>query len=575
MAVLVGWIAASPLGGQTSSAITTALQQHLVGYWPPAAADVGLRAGGALVTHWPVSTTPRELSAWRALSFSDDWYHRVHVRPAELALGNVLETQTTPVRVWNAHLVPQLLTAIDGLDAGITVTGDGGPPTPFGALQELTWQVQVTRDGPGRIDVVLEWQFAAAAAPRLRITGNRVVAWGWAPDWSAGVRERLAWRTSIHSSPSGAEQRRALRLSPRRSFDFELHVHGRDRQVLDLALAGWSGRVWAMPVWPDVQQLAADVPAGAVALSCATDLRDFRAGGLAMLLGEEAAQAEAVEVSAVGPAGLTLRRPTQRAWPAGSRLYPARNAMLDEPPELLRKTDRLSRLAATVRLVDVSDWPAAALPLYRGAPVLAERPEESEDLATRWERLQLLLDNGMAAPVVTDTAEVGFAVQAHRWLMAGRTEAAAWRSVAYLLRGRQRLVWLPTHAEDLELAAVASAIASAIDVQAVGYTRFGLGRPGRRDVRVELSDGQVLHRRITGATELAGEQERLLLDAPVGVTLRPAATGDLVHVRRISWLQPMRLDQDELEIEHLTDSDGVAAVRALFRLVRDDLETVA
>lgn len=572
MAVLLGWLALSPLGGQVTAAITTALQQHQVDYWPTHSASVSRGSHAVLVTNWPVSTTPRAISAWLAPSFSDDWYHRVHVRPAELALGNVLETQTTPVKVWNAHLVPQLLTAIAGLEAGIQVTGPGGPPTPFAALQEQDWQVQVTRDGPGRIDVSLAWQFAATPAPRLRITGNRVVLWAWAPDWTAGVRERLAWRTGIQTSDSGAEQRRALRIAPRRSFEFELHLQGRDRQRLDLALAGWSGRVWALPIWPDVQQLSAPLAAGALALPCATALRDFRPGGLVMLLGDDAGQAEALEVLEVGAAGLTFRRPAQRAWPAGTRLYPARSAVLEEPPELLRKTDRLSRLAATFRLVEPSDWPAAVLGMYRGAPVLATRPEESDELTQRWERLQLLLDNGMGMPVVTDTADLGFSLQAHRWLLGGRQEQADWRSLAYLLRGRQRLVWLPTHAEDLQLAAIAPETSAAIDVQSVGYTRFAVGRPGRRDVRIELSDGQVLHRRITGAVELDGETERLALDAAPGVVLRPAGAADQVHVQRMSWLQPMRLDQDDIEVEHLTDADGVAQVRALFRLLRDELE---
>lgn len=574
MAVLLGWIALSPIGGMVNPNLTPALNQYTLDNWPPSAALMSRGVDGLLVTDWPVSTTPRALAGWRAPGFVDDWYYRVHIRPSPLELGNVLETQVTALKVWNAYLVPQLLTGISGLEEGILLTGPGGPPTAFAALQEQDWQASVTRDGPGRIDVTLTWQFASGAAPVLRITGNRLVAWTFVPDWSEGVLERLAWRTDILASGSGAEQRRALRLAPRRSFEARALVEGRERALLDLSLAGWGGRVWALPVWPDVQQLPSAVALGAVTVPCITAQRDFYSGGVAMMIGADAFDHEEVEVLTVGPAALTLKRPTQRAWAAGARLYPARSAQLLQQPTLHRKTDRLSQVEFAFRLVDASDWPTAAATQYRGASVFALKPDESEDLTSTWQRLLLALDNGTGAPALTDTADLGFAIQGHRWVLGGRAEQAAWRSLVYGLRGRQAVVWLPTHAEDLTLVAVASSAATAIDVAAVGYTRFAVGRPGRRDVRIELSDGAVLHRRITGAVEISASIERLAIDAAPGVALNPAGSAG-VHVMRICYLQLVRLDQDEIELQHVTDADGVATVQVVWRTLRDELELAA
>lgn len=574
MTALSGWLESSPLGGIVNPALTAALHQYALDNWPPHVALMALPATSDLVTHWPVATTPIALAGWRAPGFVDDWYYRVHIRPSPLVLGNVLETQTTALKVWNAYLVPQMLASISGLEEGIALTGPGGPPTAFAALQEQDWQVAVTRDGPGRIDATLTWVFAAAAAPSLRITGNRLVAWTFVPDWTDGVLERLAWLTDVLASGSGAEQRRALRLAPRRSFETRQLVEGRERALLDLSLAGWGARVWALPVWPDVQQLASAVALGAVTVPCITAQRDFYAGGVAVMIGADAFDAEAVEVLSVGTTALTLKRPTQRAWAAGARLYPARSAQLLQQPTLHRKTDRLAQVDVAFRLVDASDWPTTAATQYRGAPVFSLRPDESEDLTSTWQRLLLELDNGTGAPALIDTADLGFAIQGHRWTLGGRTEQAAWRSLVYGLRGRQAVVWLPTHADDLTLVAVAGSAAATIDVAAVGYTRFAVGRPGRRDVRIELSDGSVLHRRITGASEISASIERLALDTAPGVALNPPASAG-VQVTRISYLQLVRLDQDEIELHHLTDADGVARVQVVWRTLRDELELAA
>jgi hypothetical protein len=576
MAVLIGWIDRSPLGGSVNPNITTALNQYTVSYWPPVAAKVGLVPNGDVVSQLPVSAAPRALDGTRSPAFSDDWYYRVHIRPQRLDLGNVLQAQTTTVKVWNAFFVPKVLTAISGLSEGLTVQGPTGLPATFAALQEQDWLVNVARQGAGRIDAALTWLFTAAAAPVLPVTGTRVVEWPLLPNWSDGMTERLGWNTQVLRSASGAEQRRALRLAPRRSFEASMLVEGRERALLDAMLAGWGARVWAIPVWPDVQLLPIAVGVGADTIQCATQGRDFRAGGLAMLIGDTAFKVESAEVLTVNANSLTLKRALNNAWPVGTRLFPARAAELVQQPSIKRITDRLSSVEVQFMLAEACDWPAA-LPttLYRGAPVFANRPEESEDLTGSWQRLQLELDNSRALPLRTDTAGLGFNAQAHRWMLFGRSEQAAWRSLLYGLRGRQAAMWLPTHAEDLTLQATAGAAASALDVDNAGYSRFLSSAPvGRRDIRIELADGSALHRRITGSTELSADVERLALATPVGVQLVPAGlTG--ANVSRISYLQLARLDSDDIELHHTTDADGVATCQVMWRGVRDDLELAA
>lgn len=565
MAALSGQLARLTLGGVDNPQLTAA---HDGFAWVPMpfATEAPRGPGGAaLATSWPVEANGRAIAGQRMGAHLFDWYDRIHISPRSLDLGNVVSTQASPVKVWNAYLGPVTLQSISGLQEGIELSGQLAAPLLFSGLQEREWQVSVTPDGAPVLDATLLWQFDNGGTAGLRITANRIIAWAFAPDWGEGILERLTWATDILQSESGVEQRRAVRLAPRREFEAPVLVEGRERQLLDLALFGWGARVWALPIWPDIQLLDVAVPAGASSIACATAGRDFRDGGLALLRGESAFAVEVVEVLSVAAGGMTLQRQTQRAWPAGSRLYPARAAQLVEQPSSVRLTDRADRLDVRFLVVEASDWPPAMpATLYRGWPVLEERPDESEDLTRAYQRLLLELDNGQALPLATDSAGRAFALLQHRWRLGGREVQGAFRSLLYALNGRQKALWVPTHADDLTLTATVADTAAAITVANVGYSRFGQARPGRRDIRIELIDGRVLHRRITGATEQGVDEELLALDSPLGVQVEPW------QVARISWLVLCRLDSDSIDIQHETDADGVATSQTIFRGVRDE-----
>ncbi|MDH1681140.1 hypothetical protein N5E30_06025 [Pseudomonas chengduensis] len=524
------------------------------------------RAGQAtLTTHWPVEANGRALTAQRQRAFVDDYYHRIHISPQQLDLGNVVSAQTTPVFIWNAFLQPRTLSSIAGLDEGLQVSGQPAPPLLVAPLKELIWQVTVTPDGQPVLDTVVTWQFDNGREAGLRITANRIIAWAFVPDWGDGIRERLTASTDILQSESAVSQRRQLRLAPRREFSGPMYAEGRERQMLDLALFGWSDRIWSMPVWPDIQLLEVGIAADVDFIPCSTAHLDFRAGGLAMLRAEDAFTSETVEILDLLSNGLQLKRNTQLTWPAGSRLYPARAAQLLEEPSLSKLTDQLVEAEVRFLVVEPCDWPEWLPPtLYRGRPVWDRRPDDSDNLTHSAQRLRSTLDSGFAQPLITDTARRALQMLGQRHLDLGREARALVRSFIYGMRGRQQAVWVPSHMDDLTLVATASALATTLDVAYIGYTRFSNGKAGRRDIRIELGDGTVLMRRIIGATELDTQTERLGLDSALGIEVQPH------QVARISWMNLMRFDSDTQEIEHMTDSEGVAAWATVFREERDD-----
>src|SRR5690606_19561232 len=154
---------------------------------------------------------------WVSSYWGNDYYHRVHIWPQRLDLGNLVSAQSSPVNLWNAFLEPRTLDGIAGLDKGIIVSGQPEPPLLFPALKELIWQVTVTPDGQPVLDTSIEWQFSNGDSAAVRVTANRIIAWSFAPDWTDGVTESLAWLTDVLTSETLVEQRRALRQAPRRS----------------------------------------------------------------------------------------------------------------------------------------------------------------------------------------------------------------------------------------------------------------------------------------------------------------------------------------------------------------------
>lgn len=566
MAVITGQLARIAGGGVVANPNLTS--GHYGFAWvamPFASVSARAPGGSVIVPQYPVDANGVAISAQMARSFFDDYYNRIHISPQRLDLGNIVTSQSSSVLLWNAFLEPRTLLEIDGTDEGLLVSGQPAPPMLFAALKELTWQLSVTPDGQPVLDTTVAWRFDNDAVVGIRVTANRIVAWSFVPDWGDSIVERLSFSTDIQQSESGVELRRSLRTSPRRELEAGMFAEGMERQLLDMALFGWGSRIWALPIWPDIQLLAGLVTAGSTRINCSTQYLDFRKGGLAMLRGESAFEYEVVQVQDIDAAGLTLSRATQQTWPAGSRLYPARSAQLVEQPSLTRLTDQVQSAQVRFQVAEVSDWPEVMpATLYRGWPVLEQRPDENEDLTSSTQRLLSQLDNGMAIPLTTDVGGRAFALLGHRWLGMGRAERSAFRSLVYALRGQQKALWIPTHADDLTMANAITATSLVLDVRNIGYTRFGQLRAGRRDIRIELVDGTAFHRRIINATELSASVERLQLDSQLG---RDVA---LDQVARICWMALCRSNSDVVEIEHITDSEGLASSSLIFKRVRDD-----
>ncbi|MFC5525208.1 hypothetical protein ACFPPA_05575 [Rhodanobacter ginsengisoli] len=543
-----------------NAAITADLGTYATDYWPPHQVDLGLQPPSTVVSPMPVIEHPTVRSGALLRSYFEDFYYRVYITPTRLDLGNLVTAQTRSITVWNAWPdQSQSLTDLQMIGAdGITATGEGALPLAFNPLQQRVWQVSVDTIGPAVIDATLSWLFAGLDPVEASITGNRLIAWMIAPDWANNLTESLAWLTDVQNAVDGSQMRQPCLPVPRREWEFTAIAEGADRRIVENALFDWSSRKWALPVWVDVTWLKSTIPAGTSVIAMDTTGLDFVEGGLVILY-TSASSYELGEILTLTTASITLKQPTVNAWGKGARLLPCRTATLTDFPTLRRKSDQQIQTQVRFQAAEDCEWPAIApAALYLGIPVLETRSNEPEDLAAAYGRQIVKIDNDIGAPTIDDFSDLTWPTQPFYWLVHGRADRAALRSLLYWFQGRGNALWLPSGNDDVTLLTTVASGATAITVAWAGITRHLHGQPGRRHLRIELKSGAVYYRRVTDSAEVDEETEQLAIDSVLGVTVTPA------QVLKISWMMLATLNSDRVELGHVHESAGQATAAVTF-----------
>lgn len=493
-------------------------------------------------------------------AFSDDFYHRIHVLPAKLALGNVASAQTRAIVLWNAHLdrgvTLDSALLLDG--EGLTATGTAPLPLDFQPMEEQLYTLTIADEGPPAVAATLTFTFDGFAPITVAISGTRINAWPVPADWTQPVEEALTWLTDVQHALDGSPTRMPLRAAPRRSFEFGIVEDRRERRILENLVFDWSARIWALPIFTDITLLQSPLAASADRVAIDTTGLDFAVGSLAMLWAS-AERYDLIEVASIAPNEVVFARTFDRAWPAGTRIYPCRKARMVETPTLRRKNDRVVTGRVRFECDEPCDWPAAApATMYRGYPVLETRPEESDDPSATFARVLVVTDGEVGLIEVDDFSGLVYSRQSFAWLLQGRAARTAHRSLLYWLEGRTRALWVPTWTDDIQMVEPVTSSGQVLVVAAAGIARSLRQQAGRRHARIELSDGSVFHREVRTSTDLGDGREQITIDAAFGRTVAP---GD---VQRFCWMALCVLESDRIEISHVNDVDGVAKSRTTF-----------
>lgn len=388
--------------------------------------------------------------------------------------------------------------------------------------------------------------------------------WPFEPNWTSSVSETLEWKTDILQSPSGSEQRRSLRILPRRTIDYTVTAEGEERSLLDNLLTTFSAQDWYLPIWYDVRITTAQ--ATATFIPCPTN--GFTVGMAVFVAGASLYDYQVTEITARNASGITIS-PALAAPPAlGARIFPMAVGRLVEEPSQTVITNGLT--TAEPQFL-ISDYPDVIAPppsdaglsdVYRYFYVLTQESNWTDGGSRGQQRLLDMFDTGVGKPEQFDTAMRPFPTQQHHWVLDGQADHKRFYSLMSLLRGRAVPVWVPTWMDDMRLTAAVSSASTSIQIARCGYFAAGGPRPEREDIMIETLDGQRFYRRITGAVAGA-TTEVIQLDSALGVSITP------MQVIRICFISLMRLDHDSIEVNHITDTDGASEVSLTFRAAPD------
>lgn len=199
---------------------------------------------------------------------------------------------------------------------------------------------------------------------------------------------------------------------------------------------------------------------------------------------------------------------------------------------------------------------------YRTYDVLIMEPNEIESGEVTHNRLFEEHDNRVSLPRIIDTAKEGFPVQKFLWYLDGRGAKIDFYRFLYRVRGRQKMMWVPTWKQDLILTASTPEKGRTLTVKNIGLSRGGYSER-RSHIMIKLDDGRKFYRRINDTEFVSNEEENITIHEGIFTGLDPT------KVDMICFMGLARLDNDTIEIRHHTDMDGIATCATVFKTIWD------
>jgi hypothetical protein len=493
----------------------------------------------------------------------NDWYYRIHVIPAQLALGNLSGDTQRTVIVWNAFFHSMSLEDFALVGEGITVDSLVLPPEEIPPLEDVTYVFSISATGPSIIDGSATWTIEGVEYT-IPITGVRTVLFGFKPDWKrAPVIETLEWKNTLTTSYSGFEQIMRVRQEPRRILEYSLRLRDNDTRLFDLSMFGWTGRVFGVPLWHEKVKLQQVAAPGATTLFIDTALASFADGGTAVLF-NDAHDFEILDIDTVSSDSLILNNSLSRGWGVGSYVVPVMpgvpNAELTTARIVPQHVDAAVRfiLSPQEAVLRLTDLPAAMT--YRGYEMYTGETNWVTPLALTIAARRTEVDGGLGTIRIAPKTDFPLVSRSFAWLLKTRELADDLRAFFVRREGRRYPVWMPSGTEDFVLIGQSELGETALRVQKSSYAALINNNPAKRDIVLIMRNGDRLARRIL-AVEDDGDNSIITVNAGMPYVVTPAA------VKRISFLGLYRMASDA--VSFVWRSDRIAEVQSEFMLKKE------
>lgn len=379
------------------------------------------------------------------------------------------------------------------------------------------------------------------------------------PNWKSGVVERIDYVTEVFGSESDTEQRRSLRLYPRRSFEATFDRHNVRRARLENFFIGVGKNECLVPLWHEAYTLTGtltgtlDFPEDTLAL------REFHAGDLVWVNDNNPSLGEVLTIATVdlGLDRITFTAAPSGTWGIGAKVFPLRVARVLDAAQMTNVTDRVGSAQARFSLKDSEKWPDPSWGFC--APIFRFPINRATPLTVNIERpTGYVIDNEFGASEVFDIYGVARSSVNAGLVIRGRENMLAYRKFIAMARGKAMRFWFPSLT--LDATAVGDFNGAYMDVADVGLVDY-IKR--QQDTRVMFAvvfktARPTLYRRVQEVVAATSTTERIFFE-----TEMPAIA--IKDVERLMFVLPVRFDQDGFEFHHLVNDCAVVRTSVLVR----------
>lgn len=496
----------------------------------------------------PYIPTSRNITGYNAGSFSDIFYNRVVVEPLFIDFGSLTGNAQSEFVVWNAYFTNANLQTIqeNGFGTGLEFSGELLPKT-FLPLEEITYTVDASLNGPPVIDATLVFDFTTPDAIQRTVsfTGSRIV---FLPlIYRDSMTERLEWDTDILNSYNGKEQRIMNRVQPRQFLDIEGFIPTEITRSFENLLYGWRGRFWAIPIWQEARG-GSDINAGESIINVDTMYGDFRVGSLVGIW-QDQDTFDIANVINITDGTLSFDRGINRDY-VDPIVFPVRLARMTAAP--VRTTTGYNAVLSTnLQVTDnVSLETSASDEQYDGEDVFLEIPEapSGTTIDDNYETRIDLIDYSTGAieqVLPWDNQRIN---RTFTLLKEGLEEIWNCRLWLHRRAGRLRPFWMPTFEDNMKVLTT-TFIADNFFIEPENYASQGVDR---RNIIFFFNDDTHSIVRIIDTNTNDPERTQ--------ITIVPPLNREGADISSVSFIGLKRLASDRISIRWLQNNVAIFTI---------------
>jgi hypothetical protein len=369
-------------------------------------------------------------------------------------------------------------------------------------------------------------------------------------NWSSPFRVTYEYKTDVMVSGNGREQRRAVRMNPRRTFEYTVNYSGDQKYILDRFLDRSPRMLAIVPEENLTIRSASRLNKQGASVNYLGGLRDWMQLGQMVIINDNG-RCETRTIDAFNANTLFFTEKNDTVFPAGVRISVARFARLNQDPTSVR----MSGLAGTMSLSALIDPGSDGYaPSSDGAYFLGFR--EYLNTRTDWGQSPQVTHAWAHEDIDYGYGRIGTYTPIKFPQRVAKTNywAKGWKNNQNIIdffgrmKGRNREFFYPSYERSIPYYAAAG-ITKAILVKGLDFAYTYKDSPVFRRIVIRKKDGTDIHMQVDYIEALPDTDTSVvwLTDFLPDTDLSPADTYG------IWWVTVARFATDRLDVDWITD----------------------